>query len=157
MSPRDRLIRYTMNMHKILILTVFVIGLYGCAPGYVWVNTGYPMEEREDRLVLDKGVCMAEAEQSYPDPYPVYDPADAYDECMFNTYWRDTYPVRTEDGRIIYRTISGWGNRYWCMPSWHERHAYRDYERELQRQRASRSQYLNSCLKMKGWEQIPLE
>lgn len=144
-------------MLRILLLLNLLALLSGCAPGYVWVNREYPMEEREDRLVMDKGLCMQEAEQSYPDPYPVADPADAYDECMFNTVWRDTYPVRTEDGRIVYRTVTGRGDPYWCRPGWHERQAYREYEQELQSQRNERVKYLNSCLRLKGWEQVPLE
>ena len=144
-------------MFRVLLTTVAVAGLYGCAPGYVWVNSEFPPEEMEDRLVMDKGACIREADRTYPEPYPMEDPDNDYYDCMASTMRREMYPVRTRDGRIVYRTVTDRGDSYLCRPRRGEREAYREYEWELRRQRANQAQYINSCLRFMGWEQIPLQ
>lgn len=144
-------------MNRVLFAMILIPALYGCGPGYRWVNSEFSPEEMEDRFVMDKGACIREADQTYPDPYPVQDPDEAYYECMASTTRRETYRVKTDDGRTEYRTVTASGDPYLCTPSREDREQYRNYERELQSQRASQSQHVNSCLRLMGWDRIPVE
>jgi hypothetical protein len=144
-------------MRKILTLIFLLATLYGCMPGYTWVNTDYTAEEMSDHFVMDKGECIREADRTYPDPYPVPDPDELYYECMAYTRRTEIYPVKTEDGDIEYRTIIRRGNPWLCRPSTEHRFAYREYQFELSQQQISRAEYVNSCLLMMGWDRIKTE
>ncbi len=140
--------------------TIIQIGVFfilaGClGPGYKWVNPEFPLGQMEDQFILDKGACMAEANSSYPDPYPVQDPEETYYECMDYYREQETYVVITEEGRKVYRAVRD--NPYLCRPSRQAREQYRMYESELRQQGNNRAKYVNSCLAIKGWQQIPVE
>jgi hypothetical protein len=143
-------------MIKIIIQTGIILTLTGClGPGYKWINPEFTVEQMEDQFILDKGACMGEANTSYPDPYPVQDPEEAYYECMDYYREQETYVVITEEGRKVYRAVRD--NPYLCRPSRQARDDYRAYEYELMQQKNNRAKYVNSCLAIKGWQQIPVE
>jgi hypothetical protein len=139
----------------IFITTLFV--LTACMPGYKWVNTDFSEEEMYDNYVLDKGQCMQVAGQTYPDPEPVRDPDELYNECMAYSSRRDTYPVRTEDGGIEYRTVTRRVNPWQCRPPRELREAYREYQNELRDMQMFRARHVNSCMSVMGWERIKIE
>lgn len=142
-------------MIRIILQTGILLTLSGCAPGYIWINNEYTATQMKDQLVVDRGSCSWEANESYPDPYPVQDPDDAYYECMAYYREQETYVVITEEGRKVYRAVRD--NPYLCRPSRQAREEFRTYEYELMQQRNNRAKYVNSCLAIKGWQQIPLE
>lgn len=144
-------------MFKTLIIIITILTLSACAPGYRWVNSDYPLSQMEDQFILDKGSCIRDADDTYPEPYPVQDPDEVYEECMAYTSRQERYAVKTEDGRTEYRTVTVRGNPYVCTPSREARQNYREYENYLMQQRNSRAQYVNSCLAIMGWEKIQIE
>lgn len=143
-------------MTKLIIHIGIILLLTGClGPGYKWVNPEFAVEQMDDQFTLDKGACMGEANTSYPDPYPVQDPEDAYYECMSYYREQETYVVITEEGRKVYRAVRD--NPYLCRPSRQAQEEYRTYEYELMQQRNNRGKYVNSCMAIKGWQQMPVE
>ncbi len=144
-------------MIKASLVTVCLISLAGCMPGYKWVNPDFSEEEMRDQFVLDKGHCMQIADQTYPDPDPVQDPDELYSECMDYSSRRDTYPVRTEDGDIEYKTVTRRAHPWQCRPPRELREAYREYQHALRSMQTYRARHVNSCMSVMGWERIKIE
>jgi hypothetical protein len=144
-------------MFRVLLIMGFLLTLSACMPGYKWVNTDFSEDEMRDQYVLDKGQCMQVAGQTYPDPYPVQNPDELYYECMAYSSRRETYPIRTEDGDIEYRTVTRRANPWQCRPPREMREAYREYQNELRSMQMYRARHVNSCMSVMGWERIKIE
>jgi hypothetical protein len=141
-------------MFKLLLISSSAIFLSACMPGYKWVNIDIEADKMTDQFVVDKGECMYVAGQSYPDPSAVRDPDELYDDCMAYSSHQDSYPVRTEDGNIEYRTVNRRVNPWQCRPPRELVRAYREYEIELRQTQMYRARHVNSCMSMMGWERI---
>ncbi len=144
-------------MVKLLTTISSVIFLSACMPGYKWVNIDIEADKMSDQFVVDKGECMYVAGQSYPDPPAVRDPDELYYDCMEYSSRRDSYPVRTEDGSIEYRTVTRSVNPWQCRPPRELVRAYRKYENELRQTQIYRARHVNSCMSVMGWERIKTE
>ena len=140
-----------------LALFCLLVTLYGCMLGYNWVNTDYPADEMSNHFAMDKGECIQKSDMTYRDPAPVQNPDELYDECMADTTREESYPVKTEDGNIEYRTVTRRGNPFYCRTSRAHRDAYREYQSELRQQQLNRAKFVNSCMAFMGWERIKLE
>jgi hypothetical protein len=123
-------------------------------PGYTWVNDYYTEAEISGSFAMDKGDCIRESDQTYPYPRPIENPDELYYECMSEISREESYPVKTEDGKTVYRTVKSRGNPYQCRPSREHRDAYREYEYVLRQQQSNRAKHVNSCLFILGWERI---
>jgi hypothetical protein len=145
------------SMFKTLFILCLLVSVYGCMPGYTWINTDFSDDEMTENFYLDKGNCIRDSDKTYQDPSPVQNPDELYYECMAHTTRQETYPVKTEDGSIKYHTTTSSGNPYHCRPSRELRNAYREYEHELRQQQSNRAKYINACLSMMGWERIKSE
>lgn len=144
-------------MIKALAISCSLVVLTGCIPGYKWVNTDFSEDEMTANYVVDKGECMYVANQSYPDPEPVQNPDELYNECMAYSSRQDSYPVRTEDGGIEYRTVTRRVSPWQCRPPRELVRAYREYEIELRQTQMYRARHVNSCMSVMGWERIKRE
>jgi hypothetical protein len=144
-------------MIKTLIIIYLLVTAFGCMPGYTWINNDFTADEMTYNFYLDKSDCIRESDQTYQDPVPVQNPDELYYECMANTTRRETYPAKTEDGSIKYRTVTTRDNPYLCRPSRELRNSYREYEYELRQQQSNRAKYVNACLSIMGWERIKVE
>ncbi len=142
-------------MIKTFIQIVFLLILSGCTPSYTWVNDGYPVSQMKDQFAVDQGSCRSEANDSYPDPYPVDDPDDVYYQCMLNNRTEGTPTDMSDDEITVSRPVRQ--NPYVCTPTHQARQEYRAYETELRRQRHNRTNFIDGCLSLKGWKKTPTE
>jgi hypothetical protein len=140
-----------------ILIPVFILILSGCGPGYRWVNNEYPLAEMDDHFEMDKGTCVRESDDTYPDPVPVENPDDYYNECMANTTMLERVVIENPDGTRRYETVRKQGNPYLCTPSREYRDHYASYVNDLWTQQTSRAKYVDSCLSLMGWQQILIE
>jgi hypothetical protein len=145
------------NMIRSLFLAVILVTVSGCAPRYTWVNDAYSTSQMNDHFAVDEGECISEANYTYPDPMPIEDPDNAYFECMAYNRRYSTYSGTNEDGEHIQGTIVTTGDPYACNPTFEERQNYREYEEYVRQQRSYRTDYIESCLLIKGWEKNLVE
>ena len=145
-----------MRKVTFILLPAAALLLAGCAR-YSWVNDSYSAAEMEDNYVLDRGNCIREANVTYPEPYPVQDPEQAYYECMARNTRTGTVAERTPEGEIVYRRVRSTPRPYVCAPTYEEKRRFEEYVETLQARERERAAYVQSCMSVLGWERIRME
>ncbi len=141
-----------------LILIMIILMIVGCnIPRYMWVNNNYSPAEIQNRLVIDQGQCDREANTTFPDPTPVKNPDDAYHECRANNRRQGEFEGRTNTGTTISGTVTSSGNPFACNSTPEDRRQYREYRNQLSALDNNRTKYTNSCMSLRGWNQIRVE
>ena len=141
--------RYTI--YRILLPLVM---LAAACTRYTWVNDSYSAAEMQDNYVLDRGNCVREANATYPEPYPVQDPEQAYYECMARNTRDGTVAGRTAYGEFVYGRVRTTPNPYACAPTYEHKRRYEEYTETLSAQERQRAAYVNSCMSILGWEKV---